>query len=115
MWTYDLGATTAVETAAAGVAAPQVARLLPVAPNPAAAGPVRVGFVLPQAADISVRIYTATGRLVRVLADGRFDAGEYTREWDGRDLDGVRAASGVYLVRLAGDGVVRTRKLTLVK
>ena len=28
---------------------------------------------------------------------------------------GVRAAAGVYLVRLAGDGVVRTRKLLITR
>ncbi len=35
--------------------------------------------------------------------------------WDARDDGGARAASGVYFVRLATEGRVLTRRLTLMR
>jgi photosystem II stability/assembly factor-like uncharacterized protein len=113
MWTYDLDASTGIETTAAPPAG--AAFLRPVAPNPLRAGNASVRFTLPSEQNVSLRVYDASGRLISVLAEEPFAAGEHSVTWDGRDLRGSRAASGVYLVRLAGDGVVRTRKLTVVE
>ena len=44
-------------------------------------------------------VYDVTGRLVRVLADQSFPAGEVSLTWDGRDERGSSVASGVYFVR----------------
>jgi hypothetical protein len=116
MWTYDLAATTAV-AAAAGAPAPVVPRLAPVGPNPLTAGPATVRFTLPRAAEMSLKIYDATGRLVRVLADANqvLAAGEHVIDWDARDERGRQVAGGVYLVRLAGDGTVATRKVSVIR
>ncbi|MGD8394016.1 MAG: FlgD immunoglobulin-like domain containing protein [Candidatus Eiseniibacteriota bacterium] len=116
MWTYDLAATTAV-AAAAGAPAPVVPRLAPVGPNPLTAGPATVRFTLPRAAEMSLKIYDATGRLVRVLADANqvLAAGEHVIDWDARDERGRQVAGGIYLVRLAGDGTVATRKVSVIR
>jgi len=59
--------------------------------------------------NFSLRIYTLSGRLVRELdhtnLDGPLSVGWNTLTWNGRDADGDRVATGVYLyrVRVKGD------------
>lgn len=59
--------------------------------------------------DFALRIYTLSGRLVRQLEERHLEAplrvGWNTLRWNGRDQDGDRVASGVYLyrVRIEGD------------
>ena len=59
--------------------------------------------------DFALRIYTLSGRLVRQLEARHLDSplrvGWNTLRWDGRDEDGDRVATGVYLyrVRIEGD------------
>jgi hypothetical protein len=59
--------------------------------------------------DFSIRIYTLSGRLVRELdrtdLDTPLGVGWNTLTWNGRDEDGDRVATGVYLyrVRIEGD------------
>jgi len=74
-----------------------------------------IAFGLAKPADITLRIYDTTGRLVRVLADGRYAAGPQAEVWDGRDDSGRPVASGVYFYRLDTRTNVLTRKMLLVK
>ncbi len=57
-------------------------------------------FVLTQAADVRIRIYTVNGRLIRLLEAGSVGAGFNRLFWDGRDGDGDPIANGVYLYRV---------------
>ncbi|MEK7764729.1 MAG: hypothetical protein AAB368_00695, partial [bacterium] len=53
--------------------------------------------------DAEVRVYTASGRLVRLLPDRRaLGAGQFLVTWDGRDEGGALVARGVYLIRISG-------------
>jgi hypothetical protein len=115
LWTYDLAAdgTGADEVLVAALPADASPRLLPVRPNPVTEGHATVRFALSRPADVSVRVYDVAGRRVADLGRGRFSAGTHSLGWDGRDHHGQRLASGVYLVRLEGDGVARVRKLAL--
>ena len=46
----------------------------------------------------------------------RIEAGRHALDWDGRDDDGSRLASGVYFLRLdAAGGAALSRKLVLLK
>ena len=63
-----------------------------------------IGYGLPKAADVSLSVYDATGKLVRQLRHGTTAAGEYRLTWDGRDGQGRAVPSGAYFCRLeAGD------------
>lgn len=64
-------------------------------PNPFLAG-TRIGFHLVEPSRITVRVHDVTGRLVRAVDAGWQPAGEHTFEWDGKDGQGNRVASGVY-------------------
>lgn len=75
----------------------------------------RITFGLAAPGNVSVRIYDAAGRLVRVLAEGMRAAGHYTELWDGRDSRGTAVASGIYFCRLSAGAFEETRKLTLLR
>jgi len=67
------------------------------------------------AGKVTVKVYDSGGRLVRDIFDGSRAAGDYTDEWDGRNAEGSKVASGVYLVRIEGPGVNTTKRVLVVK
>ncbi len=69
-----------------------------------------IPFVIQQPAHLRLSIYNLRGQEVAVLATGEFPAGEHRVTFDGAAL-----ASGVYLIRLSGEGVEETRKVLLLK
>ena len=84
------------------------------APNPFNPS-TRIYFELESNQRILAEIYSIDGRRVRVLADGVYSAGENFLTWNGNDGSGKRAGSGTYLVRIKGEAVEKTRKITLLK
>jgi hypothetical protein len=64
---------------------------------------------------VALRVFDVRGRLVRTLVDGYETGGIKSIRWDGRNDDGHRAATGLYLYRLEAPGYVSTRKLLLLK
>ncbi len=58
-----------------------------------------------------IKIFTILGELVRQIDVTAADAG--TKTWDGRNSNGSKAASGVYLVRVESGGDDRTLKLAV--
>ena len=89
-------------------------RVGPVRPNPAPGG-TRIGFALPRAAPVRLRIYDAAGRLVRTLLDGTQPAGPGDRVWDGLDAAGRPAPAGVYFTRLEGPAGTAVARFLLVR
>jgi len=88
-------------------------------PNPSRPG-TTIGFGVPSAGNVSLRIFDTAGRLVRTLVNEPRPAGRYAESWDGRDAAGRPVAAGVYLYRLvaAGEGgrsVDETKKMTLLR
>jgi hypothetical protein len=111
-----LATDVSAESAGIGAAAPRRLALAPALPNPTTAGAV-LRFVLPAGRRRGVRLelYDVHGRLVRRLVDAPLAGGMHRLGWDGRDQEGRRLAAGVYFVRLASTGEVRTTKLTVLR
>ncbi len=97
-----------VQTAAGG------ARLRGSYPNPFNPA-TRILFELPGECRISVRLYDAGGRLVKELAAGRYGAGNYGIDWDGKNDRGAVAAAGVYFCVLEAGGRLSSTKLVLLR
>ena len=74
-----------------------------------------IRFGLNEPAAVSLRIYDAAGRLVRVLIEAPLSAGTHARAWDGMDSRGAAVSSGVYLYRLDAGSFSRTRKMILIR
>ncbi|MFZ5433164.1 MAG: T9SS type A sorting domain-containing protein [Calditrichota bacterium] len=69
-----------------------------------------LSFHLPHATHTRLAVFDVSGRLVSVLADGSYNAGEQTVRFDGGSL-----TSGLYFVRLDAGGISQTRKIVLLK
>ena len=99
-------------SATAGAAITQFA-VTHVAPNPSK-GFVNVEFTVPRAANVKVSIMDVQGRTVATLADGVHSAGRYQATWSG-DLNGSKAPSGLYFVRMQAPGVTSTRRVAITR
>ncbi len=80
----------------------------------------RIGYRLPLAAELALNIYNLNGSLLRTLAQGHSQPGDYQVNWDGRDNAGRELPSGVYFYVLQYNdrsGAVQRecRKLVLLK
>lgn len=64
---------------------------------------------------LALEIYDLTGAFVQQVNGGFYTAGTHEITWDGLDAKGNQAASGVYLVRLAGQNVARMQRVTLLR
>jgi hypothetical protein len=67
-------------------------------------------YTLPEAGEVSLRVYDILGRRVRTLATGQKEAGRHTVA-----LEASRLSSGVYIARLRAGGTTITRKITVVR
>ena len=56
-----------------------------------------------------------TGREVRRIAEGTYDAGASRLEWDGLDDEGSPVPSGIYFVRLDGATEKRTLRVVITR
>ena len=96
---------------------PPVARFVlhAAAPNPFNPRTV-IRFELPAAARADLRVYDASGRMVRRLVDGaQLSVGPHEAVWDGADGAGRQAPAGVYFYKLVAAGHSATGRMALVK
>lgn len=84
-----------------------------VLPNPAK-GMVEVRYQLPKSGEISLKIYSITGQLVRMRKETK-SSGNFSFLWDGRDEQGKTVSSGIYFVRVEFDGRAETDKIILLR
>ena len=79
-----------------------------------------IPYQLPKASEVTLRIYDATGQLVRTLALGHQEADFYTSRdraahWDGRNQSGESVASGVYFYHLQAGNQHAMRRMLVLK
>ena len=77
-------------------------------------------YQLAESAQVTMRIYGADGRLVRMLVLGHQVAGMYSDRssaayWDGRNETGETVASGLYFYTLTAGDFSATRKMLIAK
>ena len=108
------GDTAAAAKTLATLASPAGLAIFP-APNPF--NPSTILYLrLPEEAPVSLIVYNVAGQPVAVLVDEpSLPAGLYSYVWDGLDLDGRPAASGLYLYRLIAGHEIRVGKMALIR
>lgn len=74
----------------------------------------RIKYYVPRFAEITITLYDAAGRQVRVLKKQPQYRGNYTVIWDGLDSQGRRVASGPYVAELRGGPIVAHAKLVVL-
>ena len=72
-------------------------------------------FSLGTTGPVEIALYDVTGRRLRTLVNGRFEAGVHTLPIGSFASPEGQLSSGIYFVRLRTDGVVRTQKFLAVR
>ncbi len=88
---------------------PQQFSLLPLYPNPFNPQ-TNICYQLPQAAQVTIKVFNLVGQLVKILLDENKPAGQYTLSWNATDL-----ASGIYFVSLQAGNYHQVQKCLLLK
>jgi hypothetical protein len=74
-----------------------------------------VFFIVPEMGSIEIGIFDLRGNQIRRLVHGSFDAGSYSRAWNGLDDSGRSLPSGIYFARMLTGNRMEAIKLTLVR
>jgi hypothetical protein len=69
-----------------------------------------IKFELARSGNVKVSVYDIQGKIVNVLAEGKFEAGSHIIEFKGENL-----TSGVYFYKMETEGYVMTRKMMMIK
>ena len=83
-------------------------------PNPFNPNTV-IEFGLKRAQKIQLEIFDILGKKVRTLADGDFNSGKHSVNWDGKNEQGKNLPSGVYYYSLTSSFEKVVQKMTLLK
>jgi len=83
-------------------------------PNPSERA-VTISYSLARAGDVEIRVYDATGKLVRRLVAESMDAGRHAIVWDGRDYRGEEVRSGLYFIEFKTGNRTFIRKLIMLR
>ena len=97
-----------------GTEIPKVFELSQNYPNPFNPS-TKIDFALPQATNVSLKIYDLTGREITSLVNSKLQPGKYSTEWYGLDANGKQVSTGVYFYRLVAGGNIITKKMVLIK
>ncbi|MBT4503755.1 MAG: T9SS type A sorting domain-containing protein, partial [Gemmatimonadetes bacterium] len=76
---------------------------------------VAVRYTLPAESAVELVVYNELGQVVRRLVEGHQQTGHHRVVWDGRDKEGCRLATGMYLVRMQAGEFRQVRKVAFVK
>jgi len=82
-------------------------------PNPFNPG-TSIKYYLPEQTDVDLRIYDASGRLIRILVSDKQAKGYHDALWDGKDHRGKSVSSGVYFYSLRAGKKKITKKMILL-
>ena len=74
-----------------------------------------IKFELVRAGYTNLELFNIAGQKVATLVDGHLGVGVHEASWDGHDLGGTPAASGVYFYRLESGDLHATRKMVLLR
>jgi hypothetical protein len=110
--TFDVSVDAVTNVGAPRHSGFEIAGVVPNPFNPS----TTVRFTLPAALKVTAEVWSVDGARVKTLArEETFPAGDNEIRWDGRNADGGRIASGVYLFRITTPLGKRTARLVLLQ
>ncbi len=75
-----------------------------------------IDFALNKSSQVELIVYNALGQKIRTLMDGKIQAaGTHSINWDGRNDNGTKVASGIYMYQIKAGNQVETKKMVLMK
>ncbi|MCY1720457.1 T9SS type A sorting domain-containing protein [Prolixibacteraceae bacterium Z1-6] len=88
---------------------PVVQDMLDIYPNPFSSS-TTIQFTLTDRGNVNISVYNIFGQKVQGLAEGEFTEGMHKIIWQGKDMNGAPATSGIYFFRFIKDGEVSAVK-----
>ena len=92
----------------------KITRTSTVQPNPFSRE-TRIAFSTAVDVFTHIKIYDASGRLVRELLGDRLDAGSHEVIWNGRNQSGLKLPAGVYFVEIDMGNQFDVKKAVLLE
>ena len=74
-----------------------------------------IQYSIPTQSIVKLKVFDMLGKEIMTLVNEEQIAGTYQVQWNGRDGMGSVVPSGVYFYRLEGSGIVKAKKLVLLK
>ncbi|MBU0561805.1 MAG: Ig-like domain-containing protein [Bacteroidetes bacterium] len=76
----------------------------------------KIKFTIPETADVSLVVFNLLGEeVVSILKDEKFNAGEYTVDWNAANNKGAKVPSGVYFYELRTEKFRAVKKMLLIR
>jgi hypothetical protein len=75
----------------------------------------QIRFGIPEAGNVTLKIYNSVGQLVKTLVDGNMSEGYHQATWDATDNTGSKLSSGVYIYRITAGTFAQVNKMLLLK
>ena len=74
-----------------------------------------VQFSLDKPSNVVVTLHRLDGRMIRIVTNSRFSAGEHVVFWDGTNASGAKVAAGSYILKINGVGASQAFKFGTVR
>jgi hypothetical protein len=74
-----------------------------------------IRFQIPVLSKVTVKVYNATGQLVKTLVTKQMQAGTHKIEWDSTDERGLQVGSGLYFYRIQAGERSMEKKMMFIK
>jgi len=93
---------------------PTVTKLMNAFPNPFNPN-TTLRYSLKEAGKVRIEIFNLKGQMVRSFSQDHSTPGYYQVSWDGKDAQGQKVSSGVYMYRMSSGRYHSTKKMVLAK
>ncbi|MCX8014961.1 MAG: choice-of-anchor J domain-containing protein, partial [candidate division WOR-3 bacterium] len=90
---------------------PLVTTLNATRPNPVVNGLAHISFTIAEPSRVSLKIYDASGRIIKTLVNSELSSGVYNFTWNGTDENNKKVAEGIYFYTLEAGAKRFTKKL----
>ena len=74
-----------------------------------------IKFNLSKFSKVELKVYNILGQEIKTLIEDNMKPGYYKITWDGKNSDGIKVASGIYIYRLKTEKFVKAKKMVLIK
>lgn len=74
-----------------------------------------ITFSVPEAGDVTLKIYDVLGRNIRTLAAGTYNPGNYSVVWDARDSRGSMVSAGTYFYAINAGNYHAVKRMLFLK
>ncbi len=65
--------------------------------------------------EVNLSIFSITGQKVRTLFDGQISSGDYALSWHGKNDNGIKLPSGIYIYTFTSEKYINSKKMIKVK